>query len=66
MTLLEKKEGFVSQFGGIDPMEKRKRQRGATSGSGNLSYMHKVEKMTFHQKTFKMTQIAQKNSKYPK
>jgi hypothetical protein len=34
-------------------MEKRIRQQGEISGSGNLSYMHKVEKMTFHQKTFK-------------
>jgi hypothetical protein len=43
----------VSQFYGIDPMEKRKRERGATSGGGILSYTHKVEKMTFYQKTFK-------------
>jgi hypothetical protein len=37
----------VSQFGGIDPMEKKKRQRGATSGGGILSYMHKVGKNDF-------------------
>ena len=47
-------EGFVSQFGGIDPMAKKKRQRGATSGGGILSYMHKIGKMTFYQKIFKI------------
>ena len=41
------------QFGETDTMEKRKRQRGATSGGGILSYMHKVGKTTFYQKTFK-------------
>jgi hypothetical protein len=56
----------VSQFGGIDPMAKRKRQRGATSGGGILSYMHKVGKMTFYQKTFKNDPTLKKFPKYPK
>ena len=55
----------MSQFGGIDPMAKWKRQRGATSGGGNLTYMHKVEKMTFYQKTFKNDPIVQNVSQYP-
>jgi hypothetical protein len=46
-------EVFVSHFRGIDPMAKRKIQQGATSGGGILSYMHKVGKMSFYQKTFK-------------
>jgi hypothetical protein len=56
----------VSQFGGIDPMAKRKRQRGATSGGGILSYMHKVGKMTFYQKTFKNDPTLKKVSQIPK
>jgi hypothetical protein len=43
----------MSQFGGIHPMEKRKRQQGATSGGAILSYMHKVGKRTFYQNNFK-------------
>jgi hypothetical protein len=56
----------VSQFGGIDPMANQKRQRGATSGGGILSYMHKVEKMTFYQKTFKNDPTLKQNSQIPK
>ena len=56
----------MSHFGGIDPMAKRKRQRGATSGGGNLTYMHKVEKMNFYQKTFKTDPNLEKLPKYPK
>jgi hypothetical protein len=59
-------EGSVSQFGGINPMEKQKRQRGATSGGGILSYMHKVGKMTFYQKTFKNDPTLKTFPKYPK
>jgi hypothetical protein len=47
-------------------MEKRKRQRGATSGGGILSYMHKVGKMTFYQKTFKTDPTLKKNFPIPK
>jgi hypothetical protein len=46
-------------------MEKRKRQRGTTSGGGILSYMHKVGKMTFYQKTLKNDPTLEKNPKYP-
>jgi hypothetical protein len=49
------------QFGGIDPMEKQKRQRGARSGGGILSYMHKFGKMTFYQKTLKIDPTLKNN-----
>jgi hypothetical protein len=47
-------------------MTKRKRQQGATSGGGILSYMHKVGKMNFYQKTFKIDPTLEKLPKYPK
>ena len=37
----------MSQFSGIDPMEKWKRQQDVESGGGILTYMQKVGKMTF-------------------
>jgi hypothetical protein len=56
----------MSQFDGIDPMEKQKRQRGGTSGDGILSYMHNVGINFFYQKTFKTDPTLEKIPKYPK
>jgi hypothetical protein len=53
MTLLKNNDGSVSHFGGIDPMEKWKRQQDAESGGGILTYMQKVGKNDFYQRTFK-------------
>jgi hypothetical protein len=53
----------MSHFGGIDPMEKRKRQRDAESGGEILTYMQKVGKNDFYQRTFKSDPSPKKFTK---
>ena len=50
----------MSYFGGIDPMAKQKRQQDAESGGGILTYMQKVGKNEFYQRTFKSDPYPQK------
>jgi hypothetical protein len=48
----------VSYFSGIDPMEKKKKQRDAESGGGILTYMQQVGKTNFTKGPFlKVTRV---------